>query len=240
MASLTSIGESKHELSNTLQLLDPFATASLPTAGRKIPTTEKNAYLQFSERGNKPADIPQNTAIPWTQAVATHRCDTGWEPTAEILARFYNPVDDPAMFHNFGQCPPSDVIDVFADSELSDLSDDEATDDDSDYDVTAESISVPVKRKRKATSTPRKTATRSSNATAHHTATASSKLLPGRKKKGARTMAQRRAVLEADPWTITVAPHHVVCRAASTPSSSTGAPCIIRVSGRSTANAARK
>jgi hypothetical protein len=152
-------------------------------------------------------------------------------------------------------------MDVFADSELSDLSDDEATDDDSDYDVTAESISVPVKRKRKATSTPRKTATRSSNATAHHTATASPKLLPDRKKKGARTMAQRRAVLEADPWTITVAPHHVVCRAASTPSSSTGAPCIIRVShsflylfcavaefsshrlkvtGRSTANAARK
>ncbi|KAJ7795004.1 hypothetical protein B0H14DRAFT_3158861, partial [Mycena olivaceomarginata] len=114
---------------------------------------------------------------------ATHRCDTGWEPTAEILARFYNPVEDPAMFHNFGQCPPSDVMDVFADSELSDLSDDEATDDDSDYNVTAESISVPVKRKRKATSTPRKTATRSSNATAHHTATACPKLLPGRKKE---------------------------------------------------------
>ncbi|KAJ7746200.1 hypothetical protein B0H14DRAFT_3514384 [Mycena olivaceomarginata] len=72
MASLTSIGESKHELSNTLQLPDPFATASLPTAGRKIPTTEKNAYLQFSQRGNKPADIPQNTAIPWTQAMYPH------------------------------------------------------------------------------------------------------------------------------------------------------------------------
>ncbi|KAJ7804324.1 hypothetical protein B0H14DRAFT_3153987 [Mycena olivaceomarginata] len=47
---------------------------------------------------------------------------------------------------------------------------------------------------------------------AHHTATASPKLLSGRKRKGARTMAQRRAVLEADPWTITVTPHHVVCR----------------------------
>ncbi|KAJ7938079.1 hypothetical protein B0H13DRAFT_1852016 [Mycena leptocephala] len=45
------------------------------------------------------------------------------------------------------QCPPSDVMDVFANSELSDLSDDEATDNESDYDVTAESISVPVKRK---------------------------------------------------------------------------------------------
>ncbi|KAJ7831523.1 hypothetical protein B0H14DRAFT_3713368 [Mycena olivaceomarginata] len=65
---------------------------------------------------------------------ATHRCDTGWEPTAEILARFYNPVDDPAMFHSFGQCPPSDVMDVVADSELIDLSDDEATDERGEYD----------------------------------------------------------------------------------------------------------
>ncbi|KAJ7913064.1 hypothetical protein B0H13DRAFT_2326700 [Mycena leptocephala] len=62
------------------------------------------------------------------------------------------------------QCPPSDVMDVFADSELSDLTDDEATDDDSDYDVTAESIGVPVKRKRKATSTPRTTTTSGSAA----------------------------------------------------------------------------
>ncbi|KAJ7922099.1 hypothetical protein B0H13DRAFT_1604014, partial [Mycena leptocephala] len=43
-----------------------------PWPRRKIPTTEKNAYLQFSRRGNKPADIPQNTDIPWTQAVYPH------------------------------------------------------------------------------------------------------------------------------------------------------------------------
>jgi hypothetical protein len=37
-------------------------------------------------------------------------------------------------------------------------------------------------------------------------------LLPACKKKGARTQAQRRAILNADPWTLSVAPHHVVCR----------------------------
>ncbi|KAJ7750492.1 hypothetical protein B0H14DRAFT_3603183 [Mycena olivaceomarginata] len=193
--------------------------SNIPTAGPLFENTcgRRGCAHIFKYAGTDPFQslavlVAQHAPYCIGRISATHRCDTGWEPTAEILARFYNPVDDPAMFHNFGQCPPSDVMDVFADSELSDLSDDEATDDDSDYDVTAESISVPVKRKRKATSTPRKTATRSSNATAHHTTTACPKLLPGRKKKGARTMAQRRAVLEADPWTITVAPHHVVCR----------------------------
>ncbi|KAJ7688760.1 hypothetical protein B0H14DRAFT_3533124 [Mycena olivaceomarginata] len=59
MASLTSIGESKHELSNTLQLPAPLAAASLPAA------TEKNSY-----HGEK--CLPPNTAIPWTQAVYPH------------------------------------------------------------------------------------------------------------------------------------------------------------------------
>jgi hypothetical protein len=36
--------------------------------------------------------------------------------------------------------------------------------------------------------------------------------VPPRKKKGARTEAQRRAILNADRWTTTVAPHHVGCR----------------------------
>ncbi|KAJ7838973.1 hypothetical protein B0H13DRAFT_2367086 [Mycena leptocephala] len=72
------------------------------------------------------------------------------------------------------------------------------------------------------TATPRRTATRSSNATAQHTATAPP--LHGRKKNGARTVAQRRTVLEADPWTTTVAPHHVVCR---------GCKRTIRLDGRS-------
>ncbi|KAJ7830556.1 hypothetical protein B0H14DRAFT_3464697 [Mycena olivaceomarginata] len=53
MASLTSIGESKHELSNTLQLPDPFATAEL-AHGR-----EKNSY-----HGEK--------CLPPTQAMYPH------------------------------------------------------------------------------------------------------------------------------------------------------------------------
>ncbi|KAJ7939044.1 hypothetical protein B0H13DRAFT_2301252 [Mycena leptocephala] len=206
--------------------------SSIPTAGPLFENTcgRRGCVHIFKYAGTDPFQslavlVAQHAPYCIGRISATHRCDTEWEPTAEILARFYNPVDDPAMFHNFVQCPPSDVMDVFADSELSDLTDDEATDDDSDYDVTAESIGVPVKRNRKATSTPRTTTTRGSNATVLHTAaTAPPMLLAGRKKKGARTMAQRCAVLEDDLWTTTVAPHHVVCR---------GCKHTIRLDGRS-------
>ncbi|KAJ7919953.1 hypothetical protein B0H13DRAFT_1868004 [Mycena leptocephala] len=156
---------------------------------------------------------------------ATHRCDTEWEPTAEILARFYNPVDDPAMFHNLGQCPPSDVMDVFADSELSDLTDDEATDDDSDYDVTAEtSASCQAQEKGDLHAADYGDSRQQCHRPPH----------PRQPPRCSSPAARRRrhAVLEDDPWTTTVAPHHVVCRGCKHTSGSTGAPSIIRHSHR--------
>jgi hypothetical protein len=68
-----------------------------------------------------------------------------------------------------------------------------------------ESIGAPVKRKRKAAAQ-RKPRTKPTV----KAVVLGPDGLP-RKKKGARTEAQRRAVLTNDPWTGTVAPHYVGC-----------------------------
>ncbi|KAF8172935.1 hypothetical protein K438DRAFT_2055135 [Mycena galopus ATCC 62051] len=77
---------------------------------------------------------------------------------------------------------------------------------DCDCDMALEPTSAPVKRRRKAASKPR--AKKPIRAPVAITPPAA---MP-HKKKGARTEAQRRAVLVSDFWTAAVAPHQVRCR----------------------------
>ncbi|KAJ6556250.1 hypothetical protein B0H19DRAFT_1071366 [Mycena capillaripes] len=146
---------------------------------------------------------------------ATHRCDTGWQPNAVVLDRFYQVDDDPNMYYNFGQCPSME-LDEDRPKSLAGYSDSDSGDSEPESDIDSEdevplaSISALTKRK-----TSKSCARRTScvvKASAKGTTTALPKLLVVRKKKGARTEAQRRALLEADPWTVAVAPHHVICR----------------------------
>ncbi|KAJ7601952.1 hypothetical protein DFH06DRAFT_1311712 [Mycena polygramma] len=48
---------------DSFKLPDPHATEGLPT------DVDKNPHLHTTQRGPKPADIPEHTAIPWTQAI---------------------------------------------------------------------------------------------------------------------------------------------------------------------------
>ncbi|KAJ7611539.1 hypothetical protein DFH06DRAFT_1244408 [Mycena polygramma] len=142
---------------------------------------------------------------------ATHECAKEWWPSQAVVELFLNPPDDPAMYRNFGQCAPAPIganctrcgqdhpESNACDAELKLLEK-----------LTAKNARAPVKRNTKKKSKaarkkpkpkPRSGLVFTANATTLN-----------RKKKGARTEAQRRALLIADPWTLEVEPHHVVCR----------------------------
>ncbi|KAJ7867832.1 hypothetical protein B0H13DRAFT_2351772 [Mycena leptocephala] len=159
---------------------------------------------------------------------ATHRCDTSWQPKAATLYRFYQLEDDPAMYHNFGQCRVIGVIEDCPKCGALHPDDDEcqanadATMYESDDEIPLRSVSAAKRCKKKATFKSSRTPASGDNE--KNAAMDSPLLMPACKKKGARTEAQRHAVLNADPWTTSVAPHHGVCR---------GCKHIIKLDGRS-------
>ncbi|KAJ7608104.1 hypothetical protein DFH06DRAFT_1347139 [Mycena polygramma] len=146
---------------------------------------------------------------------ATHECVKEWEPSQAIIELFLNPPDDPAMYPNFGQCPPVPIVvnctrcgqdhpeSNACDAELKLL--EELT-------RRAKTARAPVKRNNEKSKVahkkpepepkPRSTliiVLTANDTTIYH-------------KKTARTEAQRLALLKADPWTLKVEPHYVVCR----------------------------
>ncbi|KAJ7658157.1 hypothetical protein DFH06DRAFT_1196226, partial [Mycena polygramma] len=158
-----------------------------------------------------PATLAQQCAPSCVAAEvsATHECDREWWPSQAVIELFLNPPDDPALYRNFGQCPPPLVVNCrrcgqdhpesnACDAELKLLEK-----------LQAKNARAPVKRnntkkskaaRKKPKPKPRSGLVFAANATTHN-----------RKKKTARTEPQRRALLMADPWTLEVGPHHVVC-----------------------------
>ncbi|KAJ6505786.1 hypothetical protein C8R47DRAFT_1102420 [Mycena vitilis] len=151
------------------------------------------------------ATHPQQRAASCVAAEvsATQDCAKDWWPSQAVIELFLNPPDDPALFRNFGQCAPP-LVEICGrcgedhpesnacEAELRALEK-----------LTAKNARAPVKRnaaRKKPKPKPRSGLVFTPNATAMN-----------RKKKGARTEAQRRALLLADPWTHEVGPHHVVC-----------------------------
>ncbi|KAJ7225111.1 hypothetical protein B0H12DRAFT_1223836 [Mycena haematopus] len=176
---------------------------------------------------------------------ATQRCDTGWEPSEEILNRFYEEQSQYlTLYHDFDRIsgmpptfltatrglsrarrqrrllrspdprlrarPSADRLEVET----------HALEPAATAAVAIESINdtVSTKRRKKATSPSKPRTSRSPKPPMRQI-----HLLP-RKKKGARTEAQRRAVLTNDVWTTAVAPHEVRCR---------GCKSTIKLDGRS-------
>ncbi|KAF7369700.1 hypothetical protein MVEN_00301500 [Mycena venus] len=198
---------------------------SLPTDGPAFesPCSRRGCAHIFKYAGTNPfealAALVAQHAPDCTGRIygVTHKWDSVWVPSDQILDRFYEPVDDSAMYENFGhwQSFATDPMDDGTESDSQDQYCDSAEEDmDVDLnDIPVESISAPIKRKARATRTRSMQASRTKViATAAATAPPVLALAP-RKKKGARTEAQRKALLEADPWIRpgTVAPHHVGC-----------------------------
>ncbi|KAF7334705.1 hypothetical protein MVEN_02301200 [Mycena venus] len=141
--------------------------------------------------------------------------EADWEAGNEPLDLCYEEEDDVDMCYGFCQPNATDFTDsaepIAMDDPYLSEEDMDVVMDDFEDEFLLKSISASVKGKRTAASEAGATQTSDTHVTAKSAMTAPSTPLP-RKKKGARTEAQRRALLEGDPWTTIVEPHYVGCR----------------------------